>query len=353
MRKTRGMRLLSFALALAIALTLGVSAFAEGSYAADQSYTQDKSQENVYAVKLRSAVGESCEELRGRLLAAGFDAYLYETEGKTVVMCGKFRSMSDAVACREEISEAVEGVKTYLGSAWLPAEAIDAFEAGPQEGAPEDTAEPAADASAGALQETAGSEVYTVALATMQDISYAEALAEKMQKAGFDAFIQPSGYGYRVMSGKFRDICNTLNYRDCIWSNTSCTDTIIVTTLVSDSEIDAFTERFEKYGLPGPIKDNLEKPTGAFYREKNGQVLAYTVQFSAGYSFSGAERTRDAMSAAGFPAFVYDCSRVYEIMAGAFYNRADAEAYCQKIKDNTSESDAYVTTAWLPASIVK
>ena len=99
MRKTRGMRLLSFALALAIALTLGVSAFAEGSYAADQSYTQDKSQENVYAVKLRSAVGESCEELRGRLLAAGFDAYLYETEGKTVVMCGKFRSMSDAVAC--------------------------------------------------------------------------------------------------------------------------------------------------------------------------------------------------------------------------------------------------------------
>ena len=320
MRKTRGMRLLSFALTLAIVLTLGVSAFAEGSYAADQSYTQDKSQENVYAVKLRSAVGESCEELRDRLLAAGFDAYLYETDGKTVVMCGKFRSMSDAVACREEISEA---------------------------------AEPAAEASAGALQQTAGSEVYTVALATMQDISYAEALAEKMQKAGFDAFIQPSGYGYRVMSGKFRDICNTLNYRDCIWSNTSCTDTIIVTTLVPDSEIEAFTEHFEKYGMPGPIKDNLEKPTGAFYREKNGQVLAYTVQFSAGYSFSGAERTRDAMSAAGFPAFVYDCSRVYEIMAGAFYNRADAEAYCQKIKDNTSESDAYVTTAWLPASIVK
>ena len=110
MRKTRGMRLLSFALTLAIVLTLGVSAFAEGSYAADQSYTQDKSQENVYAVKLRSAVGESCEELRDRLLAAGFDAYLYETDGKTVVMCGKFRSMTDAVACREEISEAVSGL---------------------------------------------------------------------------------------------------------------------------------------------------------------------------------------------------------------------------------------------------
>jgi cell division septation protein DedD len=347
-----GKGLAAIVLALAIVLSLGASAFAEGSYAADQSYTQDKSLESVYAVKLRPTTGESVEELRERMLAAGYDAYLYDNGDKTVVMCGKFRAMADAVACREEIGASVEGVKTFLGSAWLPAEAVDAFEAGPQESAPEE-ALPAEDAPAGAQLETAGSEVYTVALATMQDLSYAEALAEKMQKAGFDAFIQSGGYGYRVMSGKFHDICNTLNYRDCIWSNTSCTDTIIVTTLVPDSEIEAFTEHFEKYGLPGPIKENLEKPTGAFYREKNGQVLAYTVQFSAGYSFSGAERTRDAMSAAGFPAFVYDCSRVYEIMAGAFYNKADAEAYCQKIKDSTNESDAYVTTAWLPAKIVK
>ncbi|MBO6039831.1 MAG: SPOR domain-containing protein [Oscillospiraceae bacterium] len=352
-KTTRGKRLAALVLVLAIVLAPGVPAFAEGGYAADQSYTQDRSQESVYAVKILPAGEESREALRDRLLAAGFDAYLYEAEGKTVVLCGKFRDMADALACRKEISESVEDVKVFISSAWLPAEAIDAFEAGPQESAPEETAQPATTRTTSSLQDTVGSEVYTVALSTVQDISYAEALVEKMQKAGFDAFIQPSGSSFRVMSGKFHDICNALLYRDCIWSNTDRTDTIIVTTTVAESEIEAFTEDYEKNGLPGPIKDNLEKPTGAFYREKNGQVLAYTVQFSAGFSFSGAERTRDAMSAAGFPAFVYECSRVYEIMAGAFYSREKADAYCQKIKDNTAESDAYVTTAWLPASIVK
>ncbi len=353
MRNTRGKRFSAFLLALAIVLTLSAPAYAEGSYAADQSYRQDRSQESVYAVKLLPTGEESCEALRDRLLKAGFDAYLYEAEGKTAVLCGKFREMTDALAYRGEIGESVEDVKVFISSAWLPAEAIDAFEAGPQESAPEETAQPATTRTTCSAQDTVGSEVYTVALSTVQDISYAEALVEKMQKAGFDAFIQENGNSFRVMSGKFHDICNALLYRDCIWSNTDRTDTIIVTTTVDESEIEAFTEDYETNGLPGPIKDNLEKPTGAYYREKNGQVLAYTVQFSAGFSFSGAERTRDAMSAAGFPAFVYECSRVYEIMTGAFYSREAADAYCQKIKDNTAESDAYVTTAWLPKSIVK
>lgn len=353
MRKISEKQLLAFVLAMAIVLTLGVSAFAEGSYAADQHFTQDKSQESVYAVKVRSGAEESGTELRDRLLEAGYDAYLYETKDKTTVMCGKFRDLADATACREEINESVEGVKTFIGSAWLPAEAIDAFEAGPQESAPAEAAQPTTTRSTCSLQDTVGSEVYTVALSTVQDTSYAESLVGKMQKAGFDAFIQESGNGFRVMSGKFHDICNALLYRDCIWSNTDWTDTIIVTVTVPESEIQAFTEDYEKNGLPGPIKDNLEKPTGAYYPEKDGQTLAYTVQFSAGTSFSGAERTRDAMTAAGYPAFVYECSRVYEIMAGAFYNKADAEAYCQKIKDNTGESDAYVTRAWLPTGIVK
>ena len=343
MQKRNGMRLLALMLSLAIILAMGVPAFAEGRYAADQSYTQDKSLEDVYTVKLRSTAGESCEELRGRLLEAGFDAFVYVSGDKSVVMCGKFRSLSDAVACREEIDGAVENVKTYLGSAWLPAEAIDAFEAGPQESEP----------AAVAAQENAESEVYTVALSTLQDRAKAEELVKALQNAGFDAFIQDNGGSVRLLSGKFRDVPSALRYRDCIWSNTSYADTIIVTVPVPESEILAFTEDYEKNGLPGPVKDNLEKPTGAFYREKNGQVQAFTVQFSAGYSFSGAERRRDAMIAAGYPAFVYERGRVYMIMTGAFSNRADADAYCQQIKDNTVESDAYVTTAWLPSSIVK
>ena len=174
-----------------------------------------------------------------------------------------------------------------------------------------------------------------------------------MPEKGFDAFVIESAGSYQVLSGKFHDICNALKYRDCIWSNTDMTDTYITTVTAPEDEIQAFTEDYEKNGLPGKIKANLEKPTGAFYREADGTVCAFVVQFSAGTSFSGAERNRDAMTAAGYPAYVYECSRVYEIMTGAFYNQADADALCEEIKANTAESDAYVTRAWLPAGIVK
>ena len=362
-------RLMAFALMLVMTASLGAAAFAD-SYAADQSYVMDKSGERVFAVRVVS--DEEPEALRDALLAEGYDAYLYENSGRTDVLCGKYRSGVEANAAWEEMRGELQDARVLMSTAWLPGDAVDAFEAGPiAEEKPAETEEPAEAEKPAAeekkqaeskpektrktcsLQDTEGTQVYTVALSASQDLSYAESLVAKMEKAGFDAFILQEGAGYRVMSGKFHDICNALLYRDCIWSNTDRTDTYIATVTVAQDEIDTFTEDYEKNGLPGKIKENLEKPTGAFYREKNGQVLAYTVQFSAGTSFSGSERNRDAMSAAGFPAFVYECSRIYEIMSGAFYNKADAEAWCQKIKDNTAESDAYVTTAWLPSKIVK
>ena len=350
-------RLLAFALLLTMAASLGATAFAD-SYAADQSYVMDKSGERVFAVRVVS--DEEPEAMRDALLAEGYDAYLYENSGRTDVLCGKYRSGVEANAAWEEMRGELKDARVLMSTAWLPGDAVDAFEAGPiaeEEPAEEEKkqaeSKPEKTRKTSSLQDTEGTQVYSVALSASQDLSYAESLVAKMEKAGFDAFILQEGANYRVLSGKFHDICNALLYRDCIWSNTDRTDTYIATVNVAQEDIDAFTEEYEKNGLPGKIKDNLEKPTGAFYREKNGQVLAYTVQFSAGTSFSGAERNRDAMSAAGFPAFVYECSRIYEIMSGAFYNKADAEAWCQKIKDNTAESDAYVTTAWLPSKIVK
>jgi len=353
MLQFRSKQLTAFVLMLAVLASLGTMAFADAGYTPDQRYVQDKSLESVYGVKVGSGTEEDCAALRDKMLEAGFDAYIYEYSGKIAVLCGKFREFEEVNAYREKIAEAVEGVRTNIGCAYLPAEAIEAFEDGPQEIAPAETAQPKTTRKTSSWQDTEGSQVYSVSLSASQDRSYAESLVEKMEKAGFDAFILEDGANFRVMSGKFHDICNALLYRDCIWSNTDRTDTYISTVTVPADEIEAFTEDYEKNGLPGKIKDNLEKPTGAFYREKNGQTLAFTVQFSAGTSFSGAERNRDAMTAAGFPAFVYECSRVYEIMSGAFRNKADAEAWCQKIKDNTAESDAYVTQAMLPSSIVK
>ena len=349
-------RLAAFMLTLVLVASLGVSARAEGSYPADQRYVQDKEQERVSAVRVESLSDLEPEALRDQLLEAGFDAYLYEKNGETSVLCGKFRAFEDVLSCCREISGSVKDVKAYLSSAWLPAEAVDAFEAGPSE--PEET--PAAQTApaptkrrTSSWDDTVGTQVYTVALSSSQTPEYAQAICEKMEKAGFDAFVLEENGSYRVMSGKFHDICNALKYRDCIWSNTDRTDTYITEVTVDEEAIRSFTEDYEQNGLPGKIKNNLEKPTGPFYREADGKVGAYVVQFAAGTSFSGAERSRDAMTAAGYPSYVYECSRVYEIMTGAFSSKSDAEAYCQKLKDDTGNTAAYVTRAMLPAGMVK
>ncbi len=351
-------RLLAAALALALSLSLAVSAAAEGVWPAGQSYEQDTAQEKVYAVRAESD-GEDAEALRDRLLEAGFDAYLYRSSGRVGVLCGKFRDAEDALAYKTELADALEDVNLYAARAWLPAEAVDAFEAGPQEEAtaaqetPAASAQPKVTRKTSSWQDTEGQSVYTVALSASQDRSYADRLVTRMQAKGFDAFVVEENGLYQVMSGKFRDICNALLYRDCIWSNTDRKDPYVTTVAVPEDEILAFTESYEKNGLPGAIRDGLEEPTGPFYRERNGETLAFTVQLAGGTSFGGAERTRDAMTAAGYPSFVYESSRVYMIMTGAFANEADAEALLEDIWMNTGRSDAYVTRAWLPASIVK
>ena len=345
MKKTWIARLSALVLALVLLAGTCPAAFAEGGDAVPY-YEHDTTQDKVYAVRVGGGTEEECARLLETMQVAGFDAYLYESSGRLSVLCGKFRDAKDAKPYRERIQSAAVGVETFLGRAWLPAEAIDAFE----ETLKNETVSKPRTSS---WENTEGSSVYTISLSMSKDRDYAEGIVAHMEERGFDAYIIESANGYQVLSGKFHDICDALRYRDCIWSNTDRTDTYITEVTLDESEIDAFTERYALEGLPGKIKDNLEKPTGPFYREANGDTLAYVVQFSAGTSFSGAERSRDAMTAAGYPSFVYECSRIYECMTGAFYNREDADAYLQNFQDDTGRYNAYVTRAWLPAGIVK
>ena len=121
-------RLLAFALLLAMTASLGAPAFADG-YAADQSYQMDKSGERVFAVRV--VRDEEPEALRDALLAEGYDAYLYENSGRTDVLCGKYRSGVEANAAWEEMKDRVKDARVLMSTAWLPKDAIDAFEAGP------------------------------------------------------------------------------------------------------------------------------------------------------------------------------------------------------------------------------
>lgn len=336
MKHTMTRKLLAAALALTLLLPLAVSAAAEGPWEKDQSYAEDRTQEKVFAVRVESDEEEP-EALRGRLLDAGFDAYLYEDAWRVYVLSGKFRDSDDARACKTELAEALDGVKLYTSRAWLPEEAVAAFEA----------------ASAGAIESSAEVSVYAVVTASSNDRRQAEAICENLRDKGFDAFLHEDNGMYQVLSGKFYDLAGALNYRDCIWSNTDRKDPYVTQVAVSEAAVDAFDYDLTGRGYPGPIKDNLEQPTGAFYRERNGEVQAYTVRVSAGTSFSGAERSRNAMLDKGYDSFVYEYSRLYAIMCGAFYNQADAEALCEDIRANGGRPGAVVASAWLPASIVK
>ena len=208
------MRMFALILTLGILASLGASAFAEAAYPADQRYEKDPAQEKAYAVLVGSGSEEDCAALRDRMLAAGLDAYLYDIGGNLSVRCGKFRSYEDAAASRDQIRESGEGVSAVIGLVWLPAEAIDAFEAGPQE-APAETPAPRTRTTC-SLQDTEGTQVYSVALSFSQDFAYADALCDKMEKAGFDAFILEENGGFRVMSGKFHDIFNFQFNNACI-----------------------------------------------------------------------------------------------------------------------------------------
>ena len=64
------------------------------------------------------------------------------------------------------------------------------------------------------------------------------------------------------------------------------------------------------------------------------------------------ERNRDKMINQGYPAFVYKIDLAYMVMTGMFYDLASAQQYCEVIKKNTDQKDAYVTTANLPAYAV-
>ena len=330
------MKLLAAALTLALLLPLAVPASAEGPWAAEQSYAEDRTQEKVFAVRIESDEEEP-DALRDRLLDAGFDAYLYEDAYRVYVFSGKFRDSADARAYKTELAEALDGVKLYTSRAWLPGEAVAAFEA----------------ASAGVIESGAEVSVYAVVTASSNDRRQAEAICETLRDKGFDAFLHEDNGMYQVLSGKFYDMAGALNYRDCVWSNTDRKDPYVTQVTVSEAAVDAFDYDLTGRGLPGPIKDNLEQPTGAFYRERDGEVQAYTVRVSAGTSFSGAERSRNAMLDKGYDSFVYEYSRLYAIMCGAFSNQADAEALCEDIRANGGRPGAVVASAWLPTSIVK
>ena len=198
--------------------------------------------------------------------------------------------------------------------------------------------------------------VFTVQVASGWERAHAEKIREKMLKKGYDAFVYRANGVYYTMSGKFREMRDALAYGESIHAYTNRSSAFVVNAWVPEEAIESFEDVFYSScyvsDKNSEVETYWEKPTGAFYRAREGEVEVFTVQFSSGTSFDGSERNRSAMEAQGYPAFVYKSNLKYKIMTGMFYTKAEAEAYCATIRANTDQSDAVVRTASVPQKAV-
>lgn len=199
--------------------------------------------------------------------------------------------------------------------------------------------------------------VFTVQVASGWDRPHAEKIREKMLKKGYDAFVYRANGVFYTMCGKFREMRDALAYGESIHAYTNRSSAFVVNAWLPEKAIQSFEEVFYSScyvsDKNSEVETYWEKPTGAFFRAREGEVGVFTVQFSSGTSFDGSERNRDAMEAQGYPAFVYKTNLKYKIMTGMFYEKADAEAYCALIRANTDQDDAVVRTAKVTYKAVK
>ena len=174
-----------------------------------------------------------------------------------------------------------------------------------------------------------------------------------MLSKGFDGFILEVEGGYRIMSGKFPHAEEAWAYCDLIHKKTERDTAYVTDVRLPQEAIDEFAENFRH----DPLVANKvafrgwENPSGPFIdmalnEEETAPVFA--VQYGAGNSFKGAERSRDMLIEKGFDAYVVRMPFFYLIMAGKFDNKDDAAALRDEICAATDHWDPYVREIQLP-----
>lgn len=365
-------RLGAAALALCLVFSSAIPAFAEG-FEQNQLYTKSDEGEEVYTVQVSTtAVLYGAEKRRAEMLELGFDSFILEQYGSYTVMCGKFTSRDEADRYCDEIHARSDRSSAYVTRVKLPPEARSAFESVYSLGnaQPEEEPEPELEGSRRALVDLALQPdsfkpdqyydanyalggVFTVQVSAHNGRDTAEADRDRMLERGFDSFVYQDSGMYMVMCGKFATAYEALCYAEAIH-----TDPDRYTAYVTGAYLpaEAMKDFYTVLNAAVTIPENeprmetwWEQPTGAFFRtETEGYIEVYAVEFSQGTSFSRSESHRDDMTAAGYPAFCTKEDMRYHTLTGMFTERKPALVYCEEIKHNTAEADAFVTTTRVP-----
>ena len=356
-------RLAALLLLLSLALCLCPSALAASGYEKDQVYKEHTDRTEVYTVRVYSKDDKpTAVDRRDRMLRAGFDSFVYRRDGRFYVMCGKFRSEEEAQRYLALLSDFTDrGEKAKVVRAYVPESAIEHFEevyaaSDPSISLTLKLAPNSYPADQVYKYKASRTKVFSVQISGGCDRRAADARRDQLLAQGYDAFVYRANGVIYVMSGKFRTLRDALAYGESIHAFTGNNPTaFVVNTWVPEKAVKAFEEIFNASCLVRErnrdVETYWERPTGRFYRARTeGYTKVFTVQFSAGTSFQGSERNRAGMEAQGYPAFVYKKNLQYRTMTGMFFDQPSAEAYCSAIRNNTDQSDAFVTMANVPWS---
>ncbi len=217
---------LSLLLALLMLCTLAGTALAEdpGSpYPDEQFYQADEGETEIFTVQVSAGPNLSgAEFLRSQMLKAGFDCFVYQTEGGYRIMCGKFTDRDNAVLYRDMIREETEQKNAYVTEAMLQDAVIKDFaEQFKQDPMVRDVRFNGWETPTGAFVDMTANEeetktLFVVLYSSGDDFKHVEARRDELVEKGFDACVVKVPSFYYVIAGAFENRDDAKAIRDQI-----------------------------------------------------------------------------------------------------------------------------------------
>lgn len=259
--RTLSRTLLAFALVLVMLLPLG-TAFAEpvisesaaslrqkpNSFPANQYYEYSEDNGIYYTVQVSASSDLDAAYARASSMnAKGFDGFVYRKDGMYYVMCGKFSDPYAALCYGELIHTDPKEYDAFMNYVSLPAEAVKTFRDifGKESQINQNMSEmetyweePTGAYFRADAEDTI--EVYTVQFSKGTCFARSEKLRDRMERAGYPAFVYKENMTYRTLTGLFYDRKEAKDYCKEIRRNTRESDAVVKTVLIPESEVESF-----------------------------------------------------------------------------------------------------------------
>lgn len=222
-------------------------ALAPNTFASGQYYEADVNQWCIFTIQVSAHVGLGTAEAdRDKMLAKGYDSFVYYNGCMYYVMCGKFPTPYEALCYGESIHTDPSRYSAYMNTALLPLSAVNTFTTQlakyvtiPQDARRMETfwEQPTGAYYRGDAEDTV--EVYTVEFSEGTSFASSEQHRDRMSANGFPAFVYKLNMTYKTLTGMFTDKAAADSY--CAEVRSSGQGNAIVTTaLLPQEAVDTF-----------------------------------------------------------------------------------------------------------------